>query len=97
VLIDRGGHRHDEDAAALQVREVRAEGEARGGLELRPRDFQRAVAAADQLRDAMRLDVESQSIEMLAELDRERQAHITQTDHADAALAQMKHDPPQAR
>ena len=56
-------------------------------LEFGGRTFQRGVAAFLQLGDAVRLDVEAHGLEVLAELDCERKAYVTQTDHSDAAAS----------
>ena len=46
-----------------------------------------------ELGDAAGLDVEAHGVEVLAELDRQRQADIAQTDHADAAASHAQfHD-----
>ena len=49
--------------------------------------LERAVAARLELGDAVRLDVEPDRVEVLAELDGQRQADIAQTDDADAAAS----------
>ena len=43
--------------------------------------------ALAQLCDARRLHVEADGLVVLAELNRERQAHVTQSDDADATLS----------
>jgi len=51
-----------------------------------------AVLAGFELGDAPRFDVEARRIEMFAELHRQRQADITETNDADAAFTQIEHD-----
>ena len=53
-------------------------------------DFERAVLALLQLGDARRLDVEADGLEVLAELDRQRQPDIAEADDADLAIAQIE-------
>src|SRR5690606_29162 len=77
---------------ALEIGEIRREGQPLSGLQLRSGDLQGAVAARLQLRDSVRVEVEPHRLETSAELHRERQSHVAQTDDADAALAQVEHD-----
>ena len=58
------------------------------GAQLLRLDLERAVLAALELGDALRVDVETGRLVVLAELDRERQADVAEPDHADAAVAQ---------
>ena len=92
VFVDGRRDRHDEHAAILQVRKVRREAEHRGALQLRAGRFERAVAARLLRRNALGLHIEADGVEMLAELDRQRQADISKTYDADAALAKTEHD-----
>ena len=53
--------------------------------------FQRAVLARGKFLDARQLEVETDRREFPPELDRQRQADITQTDHANPAFLQIQH------
>ena len=83
VVVDRCGHRDDEDPAGPQILQVGRVGELRGrGQFFRPH-LERAVPAVAQFRDPMLVDVEPDRLEALTELDRKRQADIAEADHAD--------------
>ena len=90
VGVDRRRHGDDVDAAGLEVPELRAEPQALRRGQLLRLDLERAVLAAAQLRDAIRVDVEADRVVALAELDRERQTDVTEAEHADAAVPQRQ-------
>ena len=56
-------------------------------------DLQGAVAAGAQFVDAGGIDVEADGVVLLAELDRERQADVAQSDDPYPCLGQCLHAP----
>src|SRR5689334_18793363 len=91
VAIDGRRYRHDEDAASLEVGELRRKGQVPGALELFGRDLERGIPAGAQLRHALGLDVEPQGLKAFTKLDRERQPDVPKTYHREAAIAQAQH------
>ncbi len=92
VFVDGGRDRHDVHAALLQVRKICGEGQPVRRPKLGAGRFASAVAAGLELGDALRLHIEADGVEMLAELDRQRQPDISQAYDAQAALTKVKHD-----
>jgi hypothetical protein len=90
VIVDRRRHGDDEDAASPQVFQARREVQLLRGRQFRRVHFQRAVDAAPQLVDTVRLDVEADGPEPFAELDRERQTDVAEPDDADPEVAQIQ-------
>ena len=77
------------DVAAAQVVErVRVMQAQRGRREFIGADFQCAIHALAQGQDARGIDVESDRVVAPAELDRERQPDVAQSDDADGGLVQ---------
>jgi hypothetical protein len=54
------------------------------------RYFEGAIATGLQLGDTRRLDVEPDRLEVLAELDRQRQSDVAQADDTDLAVSQAE-------
>ncbi len=93
VLIDRRRDRDDEDPALAEILEAGGIPELARGPQFRGRALERAVAALLQFGDAIRLDVEPHRVEVLAELHRQRQTHIAESDHADTTASHAQfHD-----
>ncbi len=90
VLVDRRRHRDDEDAAGLEVLQLSREAEQVGFGEFPGIRLERAVVAVAKLLDALRLDVETDGLETLAELHGERQADIAEADDANLEVAQVE-------
>ena len=59
-------------------------------LKFRASHLERFILAAGELRDAVRLDVEANGGEMLAEFDRQREPDIAESNDADAAIAKTE-------
>src|SRR3569623_1828296 len=91
VAVARRRHGDDVEVAVFQGRHIGGHGEAGRGLQLVRLDLERAVAARVEFGDARLVDVEAHHRQLLAELHRERQPHVTQADHANLGLADIEH------
>ena len=83
-IVDRRGHGDDVGRARGDVGQLAGEAQPGGAGELFGIDFQRAVVAGLERFDARGVDVVTDGVVLLAELDGQRQADIAQADDGDA-------------
>src|SRR6185295_9788324 len=91
VVVDRRRHRDDEHAARLEICGPAGEPKSRRRLQFCSRQFEGAVLSCLELGDALRLDVKTDGMKVLAEFGRKRQPHIAQTNDADPTVPQGRH------
>ena len=85
-LVDGGGHGDDQYVAGFEVRHLRGETQAAGRPQLADTDLARGVVAALEIRDALRVDVETDGSEMPADGDAQWQPHVSKADDTDHGL-----------
>jgi hypothetical protein len=83
VFVDRRRHGDDIDVARGEIGEIGRVTQPRGFAQFFVADFKRRVMAGFERGDARRVDVEPNDLAMLAELHRQWQTDVTQTDDAE--------------
>jgi len=86
VVIDRGGHGDDEDAAGAQGLRVAGDLEVAGGGQGVRGDLAGAVVPGLEFGNARGVDVEADHRAVLAEFDRQRQADVAEADDGQRAV-----------
>src|SRR5690606_32399848 len=81
VLVDGRRHRHDEHVGFRQRFRIVRVAQMHGCREVVVFHLQRVVAAFLKLIDAALVDIEAQHRALLAELHRQREAYVAETDH----------------
>src|SRR5580704_7167654 len=89
VVIDWCWHRDDKYLAGLERAQVSRKAQPLGALEFGSRHLEGYIAPATQLRDAFGFDVKTDRLVMLAELHRQRQTDVSESDDANAALSNL--------
>src|ERR1022692_4061195 len=93
-FVDRCRHRHDHDAARLEILQARRKFEARGRPQFLRTGLPSRVAAGLELANPFRLNVEADGVKMLAELQRQWQAYVAETYDPDTTRLQIEHARP---
>ena len=84
VFVDGRRHRDDVDIAPPDVSKLARITEMRRLLQFGARNLERRVTAARQLTNPVLVDVEADGALSLANLQGERQAHVTEAHHTDS-------------
>ena len=88
-MVDRGRHRHDKNLAAVQILRAATHAQVGRGLQLSGADLQRVILPSIQLGDSRSLGVKTNHGAKFAELNRQRQADVTQANDCDFCVIQV--------